>query len=449
MVGKVLIANRGVCAVRIARTLRRLKIPYVAVHSEADAELPFVRDADEAVAIGGPRPTESYLRGEVLIEAMRKTGADALHPGYGFLSENAKFAQSVVDAGLTFIGPRPDQIAQFGHKTTSRDWMEKAGMPVLKASPAIEDDHDAETLAEKTGYPVLIKASAGGGGVGMQRVAKREDLAAAITRTRSIAERTFANNAIYMEKCLDDARHVEFQVFGDGKGGAVSLYERDCSVQRRHQKIIEEATIPFVGAEAQAMSDKLAGIFSGSNYQSLGTIEMLMDRDKNFYFLEVNTRLQVEHSVTEAITGLDLVEMQIRLANGETLATILPKVPPANGHAIEARIYAEDPVRFLPSPGKLQTFRPPAERPGLVVDSGYAEGGTVTPFYDPMLALVIAHGKDRSEAIAQLDAALEDFAVAGVKTNIPFLRRMLKSDAFMTGRHHTTFAEAFAKTPAN
>lgn len=445
MAGKVLIANRGVCAVRIARTLRRLNVPYVVVHSEADAGLPFVKNAPETVAIGGPRPTESYLRGEVLIDAMRKTGADALHPGYGFLSENAGFAKSVVDAGFTFIGPKPEQIAQFGHKTTSRDWMEKAGMPVLKASPAIEDTHDAEALAEATGYPVLIKASAGGGGVGMQRVAKKEDLAAAITRTRGIAERMFANGAIYMEKCLDEARHVEFQVFGDGNGTAVSLHERDCSVQRRHQKIIEEATVPFAEKEARAMSDKLAGIFAGSGYQSLGTIEMLMDRDKNFYFLEVNTRLQVEHSVTEAITGLDLVEMQLKLARGETLATILPQVPPPNGHAIEARIYAEDPVRFLPSPGKLNTFRPPSEKSGLVIDCGYAEGDTVTPFYDPMLALMIAHGKDRSEAIDRLDAALGEFEISGVKTNIPFLRRMLRSEEFVTGRHHTTFAEAFAK----
>ncbi len=445
MVKKVLIANRGVCAVRIARTLRRMQIPYVIVHSEADAEMPYVRDADEAVAIGGPKPQDSYLRGEALIEAMRKTGADALHPGYGFLSENAAFAKSVIDAGFTFIGPKPEQIAQFGHKTTSRDWMEQAGMPVLKASPALEDGDDAEALAEKTGYPVLIKASAGGGGVGMQRVAKKEDLAGAITRARGIAERSFGNGAIYMEKCLDDARHVEFQVFGDGKGQAVSFYDRDCSVQRRHQKIIEEAPIPFVEQAAAEMGRRLAELFASSGYQSLGTIEMLMDRGGNFYFLEVNTRLQVEHSVTEAITGLDLVELQIRLARGEALTTLLPKTPFVNGHAIEARIYAEDPVRFLPSPGKLATFRPPAPAAGLTVDAGYAEGGTVTPFYDPMLALVIAHGKDRAEASARLDAALNAFEISGVKTNIPFLQRMLKSEEFLTGMHHTTFAEAFAK----
>lgn len=445
MVKKVLIANRGVCAVRIARTLRRMNIPYVAVHSDADVDLPFVKDADEAVNIGGPRPTESYLRGEALIDAMRKTGADALHPGYGFLSENAAFAKSVVHAGLTFIGPKPEQIAQFGHKTTSRDWMEQAGMPVLKASPPIEDGTDAEAMAEKTGYPVLIKASAGGGGVGMQRVAKKEDLAAAITRTRGIAERMFANGAIYMEKCLDDARHVEFQVLGDGQGHAASISHRDCSVQRRHQKIIEEAPIPFVENAAAKMGQRLAELFARSGYRSLGTIEMLMDRNGDFYFLEVNTRLQVEHSVTEAITGLDLVELQIRLARGETLDTLLPEAPPVNGHAIEARIYAEDPVRFLPSPGKLATFRPPADAPGLVVDAGYAEGTTVTPFYDPMLALVIAHGKDRKEASARLDAALSAFEISGVKTNIPFLQRMLKSEEFLTGMHHTTFAEAFAK----
>jgi acetyl-CoA carboxylase biotin carboxylase subunit len=445
MLKKVLIANRGVVAMRIARTLRRLGVPYAVVHSAADAGLPYVREATEAVDIGEARPQLSYLRHEAILEAARGTGCDAIHPGYGFLSESANFARKVVEAGFTFIGPEPQHIGALGDKARARDVMVEAGFPVLPASGPLSDEGDAEGLAKAIGYPLLIKASAGGGGVGMQRVDRPEHLADALSKARGLAERFFGNPTVFLERWLTQARHVEFQVVADGMGHALSLHQRDCSVQRRHQKVIEEAPAPFIDeAAARDLGRRLAAFFGRFGYRSLATVEMLMDRDGRFYFLEVNTRLQVEHGVTELITGRDLVEIQLRLASGERLPTILPPVPEPHGHAIEARIYAEDSVRFLPSPGPLRVFRPPAARPGLSIDLGYAEGDVVTPFYDPMLALVIAHGRDRTSAIARLDGALADFAVEGVKTNIPFLRSMLASEAFEQGGHHTTFAEGFA-----
>jgi acetyl-CoA carboxylase, biotin carboxylase subunit len=449
MLKKVLIANRGVVAIRIARTLRRLGVPYAVVHSEADVGLPYVREAPEAVQIGEARPQLSYLRHEAILEAARRTGCDAIHPGYGFLSESADFARKVVEAGFTFIGPEPQHIAALGDKARAREVMVEAGFPALPASAPLPDEGDAEALAEAIGYPLLIKASAGGGGVGMQRVDRAEQLAGALSKARDLAGRFFGDRTVFLERWLTEARHVEFQIVADGMGAALSLHQRDCSVQRRHQKVIEEAPAPFVDeTAARDLGLRLAAFFGRFGYRSLATVEMLMDRHGHFYFLEVNTRLQVEHGVTELITGLDLVEIQLRLASGERLKDILPTAPKPDGHAIEARIYAEDPVRFLPSPGPPRVIRPPSARPGLSMDVGYAEGDTVTPFYDPMLAIVIAHGRHRSSAIARLDSALADFAVEGVKTNIPFLRRMLVSGAFEQGEHHTTFAEAFASRPA-
>jgi acetyl-CoA carboxylase biotin carboxylase subunit len=326
--------------------------------------------------------------------------------------------------------------------------MVEAGFPALPASAPLPDDEDAEAFAKAIGYPLLIKASAGGGGVGMQRVGHPDELAAALSKARGLAERFFGNRTVFLERWLIEARHVEFQIVADGMGGALSLHQRDCSVQRRHQKVIEEAPAPFIDEEAaRGLGVRLAAFFGRFGYRSLATVEMLMDRDGCFYFLEVNTRLQVEHGVTELITGLDLVEIQLRLASGQSVTNILPVAPEPVGHAVEARIYAEDSVRFLPSPGPLRVFRPPSARPGLSMDVGYAEGDIVTPFYDPMLALVIAHGRDRSSAIARLDDALADFAVEGVNTNIPFLRNTLASEAFEQGEHHTTFAEAFASQP--
>jgi acetyl-CoA carboxylase, biotin carboxylase subunit len=445
MLKKVLIANRGVVAMRIARTLRRLGVPYAVVYSEADAKLPYVREATEAMLIGEARPQLSYLRHGALLEAAHRAGCDAIHPGYGFLSESADFARKVVDAGFAFIGPEPRHIAALGDKARARAVMVEAGFPALPASAPLSDEGDAEALANAIGYPLLIKASAGGGGVGMQRVNRPDQLADALAKARSFAERFFGDRTVFLERWLTEARHVEFQIVADGMGDALSLHQRDCSVQRRHQKVIEEAPAPFIDEDAaRDLGERLAAFFGRFGYRSLATVEMLMDRDGRFYFLEVNTRLQVEHGVTELITGLDLVEIQLRLASGERLTTILPAAPEPNGHAIEARIYAEDPVRFLPSPGPLRVFRPPSARPGLSMDVGYAEDDVVTPFYDPMLALVIAHGRDRSSAIARLDGALADFTIEGVKTNIPFLRNMLASEVFEQGGHHTTFAETFA-----
>jgi acetyl-CoA carboxylase, biotin carboxylase subunit len=453
MFKKVLIANRGVVAMRIARTLRRLGMPYAVVHSEADVSLPYVRESPEAVQIGEARPQMSYLRHEAILDAARRTGCDAIHPGYGFLSESAEFARKVVEGGFTFIGPEPQHIASLGDKARAREVMVEAGFPALPASAPLPDDGSAETRAKAIGYPLLIKASAGGGGVGMQRVDRPDELAGALSKARGFAERFFGNRTVFLECWLTEARHVEFQIVADGMGCALSLHQRDCSVQRRHQKVIEEAPAPFVDEGAtRDLGMRLAAFFGSFGYRNLATVEMLMDRDGRFYFLEVNTRLQVEHGVTELITGLDLVEIQLRLASGERLENILPAAPEPDGHAVEARIYAEDPIRFLPSPGPLHVFRPPSARPGLSMDVGYAEGDTVTPFYDPMLALVIAHGRDRNSAIRRLDGALADFGIEGVKTNIPFLRNMLASDAFEHGQHHTTFAEGFAsrqKTPSS
>jgi acetyl-CoA carboxylase, biotin carboxylase subunit len=448
MLKKVLIANRGVVAMRIARTLRRLGVPYAVVHSEADGGLPDVREATEAMHIGEARPQLSYLLPGAILEAAHRTGCDAIHPGYGFLSESVGFARKVVDAGFTFIGPEPQHIAALGDKARAREVMVEAGFPVLPASAPLPEQGDAEAEAKAIGYPLLIKASAGGGGVGMQRVDRPDQLADALAKARGFAERFFGNRTVFLERWLTEARHVEFQIIADGMGDALSLHHRDCSVQRRHQKVIEEAPAPFIDeGAAHNLGVRLAAFFGRFGYRNLATVEMLMDRDGRFYFLEVNTRLQVEHGVTELITGLDLVEIQLRLASGERLGDILPIAPEPDGHAIEARIYAEDSVRFLPSPGALRVFRPPSVRPGLSMDAGYAEGDTVTPFYDPMLALVSAHGRDRNAAIARLDGALADFAVEGVKTNIPFLRSMLASEAFEHGGHHTTFAEGFASHP--
>jgi acetyl-CoA carboxylase biotin carboxylase subunit len=445
---KVLVANRGVCAMRILRTLARMGIASVAVHSEADAALPHVAAAGESLCIGGPAARDSYLRGEALIAAARETGADAIHPGYGFLAENAAFARAVEAAGLTFIGPRPDHIAAMGDKVSSRARMAGAGIPLLPASGALAPEADAAAIAAAIGYPLLVKATAGGGGIGMQKVMAPEALEGALRKARMLAERNFADGSVYLERWVEPARHVEFQMLGDGRGGVVSLFDRDCSVQRRHQKVIEETPAPFVDADAvAAMGERLRAALAGWSYASLGTVEMVMDGAGALHFLEMNTRLQVEHGVTEAVTGLDLVELQIRAAAGESIETLLPRPPRLFGHAVEARIYAEDPVRFLPSPGRLDRFRA-VEAAGVSVDAGYRQGNSVTPHYDPMLAIVIAHGRDRTAAIAALDRALAQFEVGGVSTNIAFLRRMLASPDFARGAHHTTLAEAMARAPA-
>ncbi|WP_454719715.1 MULTISPECIES: acetyl-CoA carboxylase biotin carboxylase subunit [Cupriavidus] len=449
---RVLVANRGAVAARVIRALRGLGLESVAVYSDADAGLPYLREADMALRIGEAPPLQSYLDQDKLLEAARASGADAVHPGYGFLSENASFAERVAAAGLCFIGPSPRWIRRLGHKTEARAFMAAQGMPLAPSSAVLPDD--MATVAEaaaRIGYPVLIKPAGGGGGIGMVPVRDAGGLAAAWAQARSVAQRSFGQAELYLEKLVEQPRHIEFQVLADRHGGVRILWERDCSVQRRHQKVIEEARAHGLDrAEVEAMAAQLAALLSAIGYDVIGTVEMLHTPATGFVFLEMNTRLQVEHAVTEQITGIDIVAAQIRLARGERIDAVLPQAAggtvPARGHAIEARVYAEDPVRFLPSPGPLDVFRPPRME-GVRVETGYAEGGRVTPYYDPMLAKVIATGADRGEAIATLRAALEAFAVAGVKTNIPFILRVLAHADFAAGRIDTALAQRVLAAP--
>jgi acetyl-CoA carboxylase biotin carboxylase subunit len=449
MFDKVLVANRGVVTARVARTLKRMGIKWVAVYSEAEAELAYVSDADEAYCIGPAAARESYLNYDALLDAIRRSGCDAVHPGYGFLSEDPAFARQVEEAGARFIGPRPEHIEAMGNKVRAREHMEVSGVPVLRASGPVPENHtDFAGHMEHIGFPMMVKAAAGGGGIGMERVQDGGALAAAVEKTRQLSSRVFGDGTVYLERYLEEPRHVEFQMIGDQQGRVRAVYERDCSIQRRHQKVIEETPAPEVDrAACDAMAERLVQTLAGWGYESLGTVEMLMDGEGGFSFLEMNTRLQVEHSVTEAVTGLDLVEQQIAVAAGKQMNEACPADIPRDGHAIELRIYAEDPVRFLPSTGQLTTFRPP-EMDGIRVETAIGEGNAVTPHYDPMLALVIARGSDRLDAMKRAHAALDAFAVEGVKTNIPFLRHVLASEEFRESRHHTTIGERLSKSVA-
>ncbi len=440
MFNKVLVANRGAVAARVVRALRLLGVRSVAVYSEADAAADYVAAADEAYAIGPAPARDSYLNQDRLLEVAAQCGADALHPGYGFLSENAGFARRVEAAGLVFIGPSPRWIEAMGEKTAARALMAKHGMPMAAGSGLLgAEPAEVAAAAARIGYPVLIKPAAGGGGIGMLAAADETALLAAVERSRAMASRSFSNAQVYLEKLMERPRHVEFQMLGDRHGNVRHLFERDCSVQRRHQKVIEEAPAPGVG-KAPAMAAEAAAILAQLGYDNIGTVEMLLGADGQFSFLEMNTRLQVEHAVTEMVTGVDLVAAMVRVAAGETLDTVLPAEISVQGHAIEARVYAEDPVRFLPSPGPLNRFRPPAESAALRVETGYREGMAVTPHYDPLLAKVIAHAPTRDGAIAQLSEALAGFEVQGIKTNIAFIQRVLGSEAFRAGAVHTGLA---------
>jgi acetyl-CoA carboxylase biotin carboxylase subunit len=441
---KVLVANRSAVAARVIRTLNRMGVASVAVYSEADAGAPYLARAGEAHCIGPPAARESYLNGARIVELAKACGVDAIHPGYGFLSENAAFARQVQEAGIAFIGPRSDLIDLMGHKTRARELMARHGMPMNTGSGVLPADVGAIVeAAERIGFPVLVKPAAGGGGIGMIAARDAKQLGAAVTQAQSMAARAFGNGELYLERLIERPRHIEIQVLGDRAGRVRHLYERDCSMQRRHQKVIEEAPAPGIARGAiAALADRVAGTMAQIGYDNIGTVEMLMGADGTFHFLEMNTRLQVEHGVTEEIAGIDLVEAQIRAAAGERLEAILPPTVETAGHAVQARVYAEDPVRFFPSPGPLKTFRAP-EGDGVRVETGYAEGGAVTPFYDPLLAKVIARGTTRAEAIARLDAALGAFAVEGLKTNIPALLRTLRCDPFRAGDVHTgLFPEA-------
>jgi acetyl-CoA carboxylase biotin carboxylase subunit len=432
---KVLIANRGEIAVRVLRTLRELGIRGAVIYSDADRKSLPVLMADEAYRIGPAPSRESYLRGEAIVELARKIGADAIHPGYGFLSENAGFTRQCEEAGVELIGPPSTAVAAMGSKIESRRLMIEAGVPVVPGGrDPLGDLEAAERAAEQIGYPVMLKAAAGGGGKGMRMVAGAADLAAAYRGARSEAGSSFGDDAVYVEKYLVEPRHVEIQVMGDKHGTIVSLGERECSLQRRHQKVVEEAPSPAVGPELRrAMGDAAVKAAAAVGYWNAGTVEFLLDRDGRFYFLEMNTRLQVEHPVTELVTGLDLVRAQVMVAQGEPLPPEFHGVEP-RGHAIEVRLYAEDPHRgFAPSPGRIELLRWP-EGPGIRTDAGVYEGFEVPIHYDPMLAKLVVWGSDREQALQRLARALAELRIEGVATGVPLFQALLADADFLAGR---------------
>ncbi len=439
MFDSVLVANRGEIARRIIRTARRMGIKSVAVYSDADEGLPYVSEADEAVRLGPPAPAQSYLDAGLLLDAARATGAVAVHPGYGFLAESARFARAVGAAGLTWIGPSPEAIEQMGDKIRARNLMAAAGVPVAPGSSAPVADSDAAIAeAERIGYPVMVKAAAGGGGIGMSAAYDGDELSQAFDTARTRAERFFGSPEILLERYLPRARHVEVQILGLADGRVLALGERDCSVQRRHQKVAEETPSPGISPELR--SEMLAAAVRAGEavgYRGTGTVECLVDAaEGTFVFLEMNTRLQVEHPVTELVTGIDLVEQQFLIAAGEPVSfdATRPVIP--HGHAIELRVYAEDPKRFLPSPGTVTVWEEPSG-PGVRVDSGYAAGTTVTPFYDPLLAKLCTFGGTRDEAIARARLAVAGFRVEGPKTNLPFHAELLGNAEFISGDYDT------------
>jgi acetyl-CoA carboxylase biotin carboxylase subunit len=442
----VLVANRGEIARRVIRGCRALGVRAIAVYSEADAAWPHVADADEAVAIGPAPARQSYLDIERVIDAARRTGAQAIHPGYGFLSENWRFAQACEAAGLVFIGPSWPVIQQMGDKIGARRIMAAAGVPVVPGSDGPLDSVDAaREVAGRTGYPVMLKASAGGGGIGMVKVSDEAALPSAFASAQRRAQAAFGSGGLFLERYVEGARHVEVQVFGDAAGHVVHLHERECSIQRRHQKLIEETPAPHLSAALKARLTAAAVTGARSvGYVNAGTMEFIVTGEE-FFFLEMNTRLQVEHPVTEEVTGLDLVQAQLRVAAGEPLPWTQEQIR-QRGASIECRIYAEDPAKsFMPSPGKLTRLDLPAG-PGIRLECGVAEGVEVTVHYDPLLAKLIATGRDREEAIARMSGALDAFVIEGVKTVIPFHQRVMRSDLFRAGAVHTQLIEqgAFA-----
>jgi acetyl-CoA carboxylase biotin carboxylase subunit len=435
----VLVANRGEIARRVIRTARRMGIRSVAVYSDADADLPYVAEADEAVHIGPAQPAQSYLNVAVILDAARKTGAASVHPGYGFLAENASFAAAVIEAGLTWIGPDPAAIEQMGDKIRARNLMEQAGVPVSPGTRSPVTEVAAALIeAAELGYPVMVKAAGGGGGIGMGMAADEDALRSAFETARSRAERFFGSPEILLERYVDRARHVEVQILGLADGRVLALGERDCSVQRRHQKVAEETPSPGVSPDLRERM-LAAAVRAGQavGYRGAGTVECLVDAAAGtFVFLEMNTRLQVEHPVTELVTGIDLVEQQFLIASGEPPSFDPAGVAPT-GHAIELRVYAEDPVRFLPGPGKITVWREPAGD-GVRVDAGYTAGNTVTPFYDPLLAKLCAYGATREQALERARDAVAAFVVEGPKNNLPFHAELLVSPDFVSGDYDTS-----------
>ncbi|MBN2045755.1 MAG: acetyl-CoA carboxylase biotin carboxylase subunit [Anaerolineales bacterium] len=442
---KVLVANRGEIAVRVLRACRELGLKTVAVYSDVDRKSLHVRYADEAYPIGPAPSAQSYLRMESLIEAANKSGAEAIHPGYGFLSENADFAQMCADEGILFVGPRPDAIRRMGDKGIARSTMKAAGVPVVPGTEGLSALSDEELLAEaeKIGFPLLIKAAAGGGGKGMRAVNNLAEMPVAIGSARRESKSAFGDDNVYLEKMIEGARHIEVQILADQHGNVVHLGERECSIQRRHQKLIEEAPSPFVGVD-QTFRDELCrvGVLAAQavDYVNAGTVECLVDKDKNFYFLEMNTRLQVEHPVTELVTGVDIVVQQLRIARGEQLSFQQEDVA-MRGWAVECRINAEDPFnQFFPSTGLIRQHDVPTG-PGVRVDTGVFSGAEITPYYDPMIAKLVCYGDKRSQALRRMRRALAEYHILGVTSNIPFHQNILQNNDFIAGNFDTSFVE--------
>ncbi|MER2089243.1 MAG: acetyl-CoA carboxylase biotin carboxylase subunit [Sporosarcina sp.] len=443
---KILIANRGEIALRIIKTCKRLGIGTIAVYSEADVDMPFVKEADEAFLLGPAQVQQSYLKADDIVEIAIRAGATAIHPGYGLLSENAEFVRKVQAAGIRFIGPDADTIDKMGDKIGSRLTMKAAGVPVVPGTDeGIATLEDAVLAAVEIGYPIMLKASAGGGGIGMVRCEDEQALSQHFQSVKTRAKAYFGDDVVFLEKFIADARHIEVQVFGDDFGNVVHMFERNCSVQRRNQKVIEESPSPHLPEEARQRLYKAAvDAAKAVSYKNAGTVEFIVDENNNLYFLEMNTRLQVEHPVTEEVTGFDLVEWQIEIVKGNKLPVVNQADIKSEGHAIEFRIYAEDPVKFMPSPGTIKTLDW-GDTTGIRVDSGYVEGGKVTPFYDPLISKVIIHAATREEAIRKSETFLSKVEIDGLKTNIPLFNKFLKSEEFRTGDYSTSVLSTWAE----
>lgn len=437
---KILIANRGEIARRVMSTCHRLGIDTVVVYSEADKDLPYVKEATEAYSIGESPAPKSYMNQTKILQIAKEAHVSAIHPGYGFLSENASFIKRVESSNMIFIGPTSEVVALMGDKIKARQTMIDAGVPVVPGSNDAVDVETAAHIASDIGYPVMLKASAGGGGIGMQKCHNEAELRQAFKSNQGRAQAYFGDSSMFVEKYIENGRHIEVQIFADDQGHVVHLFERDCSVQRRHQKVIEETPSPFLTAKTRKqMTDAAVKAALFVNYTNAGTVEFIVDQNENFYFLEMNTRLQVEHPVTESVTDTDLVEWQIRVAEGKSLPKSQSELT-TRGHSIEFRLYAEDPVTFYPSPGTITEFNYPSID-GVRVDTGYESGNQITPFYDPMIAKIIVSDSNRENAIAKAHAFFSEFEVSGIKTNIPLFRKLLEQSSFKEGNYTTTLLQ--------
>lgn len=436
---KILIANRGEIALRIIQTCKEMNIETVAVYSDADKDLPFVKAADEAIHIGESPVAKSYLQTEVILKAAIEHKVDAIHPGYGLLSENDEFAKKIEEAGIKFIGPSPKTIEWMGDKIMARKTMQQAGVPIVPGTiEPIEDVEEGVKLAEQIGYPVMLKASSGGGGIGMVKCENKEDLYKHFVSSQQRAKNYFGSGRMFIEKCIENARHIEVQIMGDTFGNIVHLYERDCSIQRRNQKVVEETPSPFLTESLRSkITEAAVESAKAVNYVNAGTVEFVVSENGDFYFLEMNTRLQVEHPVTESITGLDLVRWQIQIAQGEALPLLQDEII-SKGHAIEFRLYAEDPVTFFPSPGKIEEMVWPKIE-NVRIDAGYESGNQVTPFYDPMIAKIIVSDSNRAGCLQTAANFFKTIQINGLKTNVPLFQQLLEEEGFVKGEYTTNF----------